>query len=406
MPPQRADYEDMLAALGAAKRFGVRLDLAPMQAALARLGSPETRLPRVVHVGGTNGKGSTSAMIESGLRAAGLRTGLYTSPHLARFTERVRLDGAEVAREVLAARYAEVAPVGEGLDLTFFEQATLLAFLTFAGAGLDAVVLEVGLGGRLDATNVVDPAVAVVTGVALDHQDVLGPDLRSIAREKAGIAKPGRPLVLGAGGEPEALPALEEEGRARGARIVIAPADVPGEVGLAGAHQRRNAACADAALELLGIPERARREGIAGARWPGRLERLALGEIRVLLDAAHNPQGAAALAAALPAEPFTAVVGVSADKDAAGLLAPVAGRAESVVATQAPSARALPAADLARLCPGATAEPDPMAAVALAAARGRLVVVYGSIFLVGAVRAGLLHEETDPAWAQDPSTRR
>ena len=136
-------YEEMLAALGAAQRFGVRLDLAPMRAALARLGSPETRLPRVVHVGGTNGKGSTAAMIEAGLRAAGMRTGLYTSPHLARFTERIRIDGAEVEPAALAARYPAIAEAATDLDLTFFELATLLAFTTFAAvsAGLPGSLL-------------------------------------------------------------------------------------------------------------------------------------------------------------------------------------------------------------------------------------------------------------------------
>src|SRR5262249_26514705 len=180
-------YEEVLVRLGAAARFGMDLGLERVAATLAQLGHPERRLGRVVHVGGTNGKGSTAAMVAAMLRAAGLRTGLYTSPHLARVTERIRLDGAEVGRDSFAGRYERA--VDE--SMTFFEQLTVVALVTFAEEGVDATVLEVGLGGRLDATNVVDADVAVVTGVALDHEEGLGDSLEAIAREKAGIFKPG-----------------------------------------------------------------------------------------------------------------------------------------------------------------------------------------------------------------------
>src|SRR5688572_15506901 len=178
-----------------------------------------------------------------------------------------------------------------------FEQATVLGFLYFAEERCDAVVLEVGLGGRLDATNVVDADVAVVVGVALDHREILGEDVAAIAREKAGIFKPGRVAIIGAGGEPEAIPVLVEEARARGARPMSAgPVPEGWRVALDGEHQRANAACALAAAEELGVSEEARRAGLASARWPGRLERV--GD-RVLLDAAHNPQAARALARVL-----------------------------------------------------------------------------------------------------------
>ena len=378
------------------------LGLGRVEEAMMRLGHPERRLGRVVHVGGTNGKGSTAAMVAAILGAAGLRTGLFTSPHLARVTERIRVGGVEISPGALADSYAR-ADVGE---LTFFEQLTVTALLAFAEAGVEATVLEVGLGGRLDATNVVDAEVAVVTGVALDHQEVLGSDLASIAREKAGIWKAGRVAVIGEGGEPEAVPVLVAEAERVGARIVRAGSSVPWPVGLAGAHQVRNAACAVAATAALGIGAPAQRQGLADVRWPGRLEDIE----GVLLDAAHNPQGARALAAALSGEtrPLAVVVAVSSDKDVAGVVGELAARAALLVATEAPSSRALPAAALAavaeRFAPGrVVVEPDFRAALARARASGGRVVVFGSLFLVGAVRAGLIGEAVDPVPLADPA---
>jgi dihydrofolate synthase/folylpolyglutamate synthase len=379
-------------------------------------------------VGGTNGKGSTCAFVESALRTAGLRTGLYTSPHLARFTERIRIAGAEVDPDALARRYAAhhelLAP------LTFFERATLLALQSFADEKTDVVVLEVGLGGRLDATNAVDAEVAVVTGVALDHTDVLGDDLASIAREKAGIFKARREAVLGACGEPSARPLLFDLARAAHVRDVTLAASVAPlswQLGLRGAHQAQNAACALAALDALDratggrvrVSQEARRRGLAAAHWPGRLEEVAQ-DPRIWLDAAHNPQGAKALAAALRAERPTrlvAIVGTSSDKDVGGVLAPIVSMADVVIATQSPSERAMSAAELGKLAARQTAPPGCVfmveadlrralgAAGAAAHREGDLVVVYGSLFLVGAVRALLTGEPVDPVAAQDPSTR-
>jgi len=395
-------YDEVLARLAAAARFGMDLGLSRVEAALARLGHPERRLGRTIHVGGTNGKGSTAAMATSILSAAGLRVGLFTSPHLARVTERIRIAGVEVDRAAFADAYERAVVPG----LTFFEQLAVTALLVFAEARVDATVLEVGLGGRLDATNVVDAEVAVVTGVGLDHQDVLGPDVPSIAREKAGIFKPGRVAVVGAGGEPEAIPILVEAAEKVGARVVRAGADVSWPVALAGTHQRANAACAVAATRCLGIPETAQRAGLATVSWPGRLEEVG----GVLLDAAHNPQGARALAAALVGtkRPLAVVVAVSADKDLDGVVAPIARRAELVVATEAPSGRARPAADVGAAAARATGgrvvvEPSWREAVARARAHGGRVVVYGSLFLVGAVRAALLGEPVDPVPLADPA---
>jgi dihydrofolate synthase/folylpolyglutamate synthase len=421
-------YAELLAAMYSARRFGVKLGLAPMEDALARLGHPEKRLGVVVHVAGTNGKGSTCAFVESALRAAGHKTGLFTSPHLVRFTERIRVGGMEVDGEALARRYHAHREILEAL--TFFERATLLALLSFADEGTDVVVLEVGLGGRLDATNAVDAEVAVVTGVAMDHMDVLGPDLQSIAREKAGIFKPRREAVLGACGEPTGRPMLFDLAREAGVRDVTLAASVAPlswQLGLRGAHQAKNAACALAALDALEratagrlrVSLEARRRGLAQARWPGRLEEIAA-DPRIWLDAAHNPQGAQALAAAVRAERplrLVAIVGASADKDVAGVLEPIVGLADVVIATQSPSERAMPAIELGAIAATQSAppgrvlivEPDLRRALGTAGAAahrdGDLVVVYGSLFLVGAVRALLTGEPVDPVSAQDPSTQ-
>lgn len=390
-------YEMALEQLGRSARFGMDLDLGRMRQALVRLGAPERRLGRVVHVAGTNGKGSTAAMSAAILRAAGLRTGLYTSPHLARVTERIRIDGVEVT----PSRFAELFARVRELQLTFFELLTVIAFLQFAEERVDATVLEVGLGGRLDATNVVDAEVAVVTGVALDHEAILGRDVGQIALEKAGIFKPGRIAVVGSGGEPEARPILEAAAHTVGARLIRAGADVRWPVALCGLHQRRNAACAVAVAEALGLPEHAMGAGLAAVAWPGRLETVA----GVLLDCAHNPHGARALAEHLRGTRGTAVVAVSSDKDAAALLAPLVPWAERFVVTEAPSSRALPTAVLATLAeslaPGRV-EIEPVWQRAVARAE-RPLVVFGSIFLIGAARALLLGEAVDPILVADPA---
>lgn len=402
----------------------MRWDLDRIRQALDRLGAPQSRLSAIIQVGGTNGKGSACAFLEAGLRSAGFRTGLYTSPHLSRFTERFRLCGVEADGEQLAGRWSAYREVIS--ELTFFEQATILALGMFADEAVDVAVLEVGLGGRLDATNAIDVDVAVVTGVALDHVDQLGPDLGTIAREKAGIFKPGRVAVVGHSGLAEARPWLISAAKAVGAQVIEAAPDVPDgwAVGLAGDHQRKNAACALSALDGLeaataatkrrvAVPEAARRAGLGNVFWPARLEEVSAVP-RIWLDAAHNPQGAAALAAAMPqGTRVLAVAGVCRDKDARGILAPVVLRADRVFATSAPSPRALESDLLARLVqdlPGSSGRrvvdvPWPHAALAAAVAEARprdLIVVFGSIFLCGAVRARLRGEPEDPVFAQDP----
>jgi dihydrofolate synthase/folylpolyglutamate synthase len=427
------DYVGLLARLDGLRHLGVELGLDRIHHALAMLGSPEARVP-AVQIAGTNGKGSTAAMTDAILRAAGWRTGLYTSPHLSRFTERIRVDGDEVDGDRLARLDVRIAATG--VALTYFEVATLLAFLVMAGEGgqiengggsaVDLAVLETGLGGRLDAVTACRPLATAITSIGWDHMDYLGGTLREIAGEKAGILKPGVPCFVGR------LPAEAEAEISRVAAAVgapvrrldvdfAAPALADGAA-LRGAHQRSNAAIAIAlateAGRRLGRPIRPRAiaAGLADVRWPGRLE--TIGD-DLLLDCAHNPEGAAALAAALPElardRRVALVTSVVADKDVAGLMRPLLPLLALVVATRSRNPRARAPADLAGMIAALAAGAPPVVehddgSQAIAEARrylaqqfgGGLVVVAGSIFLVGEVRAALLAEPSDPRRVSDP----
>jgi dihydrofolate synthase / folylpolyglutamate synthase len=399
-------YDEMLRRLGALKRFGMRPGLDGVRALLAAVGDPHARL-QAVHVAGTNGKGSTAAFVESALRAGGVRTGLYTSPHLLRLTERIRIDGAEIGSDSVAGLAARVLAVGG--EYTFFEVVTATAFLALAAAAVDVAVIEVGLGGRLDATNVLErPLVSVVTGVALDHTDVLGDTLAAIAREKAGIFKPGVPAVLAGSADDD--DSVRDVLLGEAARLGATPVLLYGRdfddralppLGLGGPHQRRNAALARQALALLPPALRpspaALADGFARVRWPGRFEWLTPS---VLVDAAHNADGARALAAALPDEPLTLILGVVADKDARGIVEALVPRAARVIVTAPPTPRALPAAALGALVPGAEVAPDLAAALALAGSAR--TVIAGSIFLIGEARRLVLGAAADATAVQDP----
>ncbi len=419
------DYADLVARLVGARRFGMRLELDRVIACLDFLGHPE-RVPALrVQIAGTNGKGSTCAFVESILRAAGLATGLYTSPHLLRLSERFRAGGEELPPGELldADRAVGAAADALGLDLTFFERLTVIAAVAFARCRVEVAIYEVGLGGRLDATSALGAEVAAVTGVALDHQEHLGATLAEIAGEKAGIFRPGQSAVIGMSGEPEAIPVLLDAARARGVASLVVLGQgqidaVRGPLGLEGPHQRMNAACAlaviDACAASLGRPidEAARAAGLAACRLPGRLERLSLQPL-VVADGAHNPHAARALAGALPAcapgARWVAVLGISGDKDVAGVIAPIAARVGAIVATASSHERALPPGDLARAARRFAAEvhqaPDLSAALALArslAGPGGAILVAGSLFLVGDARRLLLGESADPTPAFDP----
>jgi len=419
------DYADLVARLVGTRRFGMRLELDRVIACLDRLDHPERAPALRVQIAGTNGKGSTSAFVESILRAAGFTTGLYTSPHLLRLSERFRVGGEELPAGELIEADRAVAAAGESLalDLTFFERLTLMAAVAFARRKVEVAIYEVGMGGRLDATTAIGAEVAAVTGAALDHQEHLGARLEDIAREKAGVFRPGQSAIIGMAGEPSAVPLLVAAARARGVESLAviddaAVAAVPGELGLAGAHQRRNAACAlaviDACAGWLGsaIGDAARSSGLAGCRLPGRLERLSLQPL-IVADGAHNPHAASALAAALdevgPGARWIAVLGVSRDKDVSGIVAPIARRAEAIVATASsheralePRALATAARSAARAVHEAADLPEALALARRLAAPDGGILVAGSLFLVGDARALLLGEPADPIAASDP----
>ena len=273
-------YRDLLSRLASVRWLGVDLGLDRMRAALAALGDPQRALPAAVQIAGTNGKGSTAAMTESILRAAGLRTGLYTSPHLSRFTERIRIDGREADGDWLAALDGQLAAVD--VPLTYFEVATALAFLAFAAARVDVAVLETGLGGRLDAVTTAEPVATAITSIGFDHTAYLGDTLTAIAGEKAGILKPGVPCFLGTL-PPEADAEIARVARSVGAPLSRLGQDFPpltGPPALPGTHQRGNAAIAialaRASATRLGRPldEPTIADGLAHVAWPGRLERL------------------------------------------------------------------------------------------------------------------------------------
>lgn len=412
--------------LAGLERFGIRLGLDHLRDLSAALGRPESSAPAVI-VAGTNGKGSVAALLAAIAGAAGLETGLYTSPHLERVEERIRVGGAEIPADALGRLLREVLDTAADLghaSPTYFEAMTLAAFLHFSRRRVELAVLEVGMGGRLDATNLADARLAVVAAIALDHQEFLGSSLDAIAREKAGVLRPACPAVFSPQ-PPEAAAALLEEAAKRGARAVEVPGEVVGmevrfhgldglqislatrraryelESALAGRHQAWNIATAVVAaeqFEVAGLPAispAAIAAGVATCRWPGRLEaiRLAGTATTVLLDAAHNPAGCDALVAFLAEldRPFTLLFGALADKDVAAMLPPLAARASRVVLSRPASPRAADPAALAALLPPGTAaalEPEIAAGLERALTGGpELVVACGSIFLIGTVRA-------------------
>ncbi len=357
----------ILARLMALHPKKIDLSLGRMERLLARLGHPERRLPPVFHVAGTNGKGSTVAYLRAVLEAAGYRVHVYTSPHLVAFRERIRLAGTLIPEDALSDLLARVEAVNGDDPITFFEVTTAAAFLAFAEHPADVLLLEVGLGGRLDATNVVaDPVAAAVTPISLDHQEFLGADIATIAAEKAGIARAGRPLVS-ALQDPAAHDAIARvadavgavpivEGRDWEARLTadgFTYADRMGELhlplpNLHGPHQYRNAALAVACLrhqDRVPVPGEAVARGITQAIWPARLQDITgapglrdLRDAEIWLDGGHNPAGAATVAAALAAAPkrTAAVIGLLANKDADGFLAALRPEIAELIAVPIP----------------------------------------------------------------------
>lgn len=385
-------------------------------ATVARALGVDTPDVPVVTVGGTNGKGSVCAMLEAIMAADGARVGVYTSPHLFRFNERVRIAGEYASDGALCEAFERVERVRADISLTYFEFATLAALDLFARAGVQYLVLEVGLGGRLDATNIVDADVAIVTSIGLDHAEWLGSDIDTVAREKAGIARPGRPLVCGEAAPPrgllEAAAAIDARVLRPGAGFDYARAQdgtwswqgpdaawraLPAPA-LEGGYQVANAATALAGLVAVGYrPSRdALEAGLRAARVPGRFE-IRAGVVETVLDVAHNPAAAAALAATLAARPCRgrtlAVLAMYADKDAAGVVAALAPAVDAWLVAGLPGPRGRQAVDLERIVTAAGATvahsaPEPLSAYRRARALARpgdRIVVAGSFATVAAI---------------------
>jgi dihydrofolate synthase / folylpolyglutamate synthase len=415
--------------LFALETFGIKLGLDNISQLCEALGHPE-RSFRSLHVAGTNGKGSVTAMSHAALRAAGIRAGRYTSPHLHDLAERFVINDRPVETSLLESTVEDVLRCADRLRAlgvltvhpTFFEATTAAAFELFRRSRVEIGVIEVGLGGRFDATNVITPVAGAITTIDFDHQQHLGDTLAAIAFEKAGIIKPGMTLVMG-DLRPEAAEVVRRCAAERGARLVEAHDDTrwqaemvegrarltlatpsgsygPVTLGLRGQHQIGNAIVAVRLLEVaaasgIPIPREAIDQGLAAAEWPARLELLTLDRGRhVLLDAAHNPEGARALAAYLtrwhPERP-PLVIGVMRDKNVADIAQTLIPVVSSLIATAAPTPRAIPAADLARHLRAAGAmevrvEADPVVAIERAFEFADTICVAGSIFLAGAVR--------------------
>ena len=419
-------YSSAVAYLFRLQKHGIQLGLETMTALTMRLGMPQTRY-RTLHIAGTNGKGSTAAMAAAMLQAAGYRVGLYTSPHLVEFRERIRVNGEMIAESRVAQLTEQLQVLCQpDLSPTFFEYTTAMAFQHFADSGVDVAVLEVGLGGRFDATNVVTPMACAITTISLDHQEYLGNTRSSIAFEKAGIIKPGVPVVLGRLDD-DAWRAIEQVARDRQAPVfrINENFHTEGETpqqfsyrglgmrydgltcALEGQHQLDNAACALALLgaavpQGIAVTSESARAGLRTVNWAGRLE-VADRRPTILLDGAHNPAAATALADFLtrsgrshPFHPAVLVLGMMRDKDHRGFVEPLRGLVDEVVLTQADLPRAATAQELQASLGGLFPHPHVVPSVRDAMALARrlatpegLVCVTGSLMLVGECKAWL-----------------
>ena len=417
-------YSSAVAYLYRLQKHGIKLGLMTITALMVRLGMPQTRY-RTLHIAGTNGQGSTAAMAAAVLQAAGYRVGLYTSPHLVEFRERIRVNGEMIAESRVARLTEQLQALCQpDLSPTFFEYTTAMAFQHFADSGVDVAVLEVGLGGRFDATNLIAPMACAVTTISLDHQEYLGTTCSSIAFEKAGIIKPAVPVVLGRI-EDHALRTIERTARERQAPVFRLDEDFRTEgeepqqfsyrglgmqydgltCALKGRHQLDNAACALALLgaaapQGIAVTAEAVRAGLRAVNWAGRLE-VVDRRPTILLDGAHNPAAATALADFLtrsdrshPSRPVVLVLGMMRDKDHRGFVEPLRDLVDEVVLTQADLPRSATAQELRALLEGLLPHPHVVQSIGDAMALARqlatpegLVCVTGSLMLVGECKA-------------------
>jgi dihydrofolate synthase/folylpolyglutamate synthase len=423
------NYKETLKYLYGLERFGMIFGLENISRLLHALGNPHQGL-KVIHVGGTNGKGSVSAMVASVLREEGYRVGLYISPHLVSFTERIQVNGIEVSWKDVARLTdmlrKKVEHEGIPQQFTFFDFTTAIAIYYFSLQHVDLAILEVGLGGRLDSTNIVTPLISVITNVERDHLQILGESIKDIAREKAGIVKVGVPLISGVN-RSEAIEIIEEECKRKRVPLRLLRRDFSGEriaprtlnffgrnwiwdrikLGLAGPYQIDNAAVALGALEVLkemgyDVSKESIYEGLSKVRWPGRLE-LIQGSPQILLDGAHNPAAAMSLKNALYEEfsyrTLFMLVGIMEDKEATAILSELAPLAELLVASRPHNPRAMSPQKIAEIargyCKATKVIEDVREAVKYlqeVAHEDDLLLITGSLFTVGEAREYLLNK--------------
>ncbi len=422
LPSDNRSSDEILHRLMSLHPKVIDLSLDRMRDILARLGNPERAIPPAIHIAGTNGKGSTQAMIRAGLEAQGKRVHAYTSPHLARFHERIRVAGELISEPALAALLKECEAKNAGTPITFFEITTAAGFLAFARTPADYTLLEVGLGGRLDATNVIEhPALCIITPVSLDHQQYLGNTVAEIAGEKAGIIKRGVPVVVGPQ-TPEGLEVIEAKAERLGAPVLAfgqhwnafeergrmifqdenGLLDLP-LPNLPGPHQIQNAGAAIMALRHLGFDEAACEAAVTRAEWPARFQRLRKGPlamsapgIELWLDGGHNPAGGEAVAATLarmPERPTHLICGMINTKDVAGYMHPLVPHVASLTAVTIPeepnTLQAAEIAGFAREVGFAEVHTAETVAAALDTIAARYpsarVLICGSLYLAGKV---------------------
>lgn len=403
-------YQELLRRLYAFEERGMRLGLEGIRRALASRDHPERAFPSII-IGGSNGKGTSVALIERALRESGVRTGLFTSPHLHRFLERIRIDGEPLDEESASSLIEAIVNDTTLGELSFFEAVTLMAFEAFRAAAIDIAILEVGLGGRLDTTNVVEPLFSGVTNISLEHTAILGDTIEAIAAEKAGIFREGRPALIGDRGEGKV--ALTKLARSIGALPVYPEREAP-PTSFLGPHERDNARFAFSAIELLrergfDLPKEAVTRGFSEARWPGRFE-LIQGAPEFLFDAGHNPAACEALAAALralpPSKETVLIFGAMKDKDHRAMLASFDGVATKRIYLKPPVARAEDPSVFAAFREGEIAQsaeeafqraleltgPDDL----IDARQSGRVVACGSIFVMAEIRKLALGVQADP----------
>ncbi|MDD5491241.1 MAG: bifunctional folylpolyglutamate synthase/dihydrofolate synthase [bacterium] len=414
-----SSFSDAVRYLESLALLGVQFDLKRIAKVLVNFNDPQDRIP-VVHIAGTNGKGSVCAFLASILQAAGRRTGLYTSPHLAEVTERIQINRKDIDRAAFAGLICEVRKVCDSLriKLTYFEILTAMAYIYFDREKVDVAIIETGMGGRLDATNVLkSPLVSVITNVDYDHTEYLGNTLKKIAGEKAAIIKKNG-IVVTAATQPEVLAVLRKQCREQEARLIRADKSIKipagWNIGLRGLHQKVNAACAIAVIKELQrqgfkISEKAVKQGLAKVFWPGRLEEFRLGTrdsgpVTVLLDGAHNPAGMRSLAEELGTRKsginkLILVFGVLKDKDYRQMVGIIASLADQVILVRPVSERALSPQKIKKLWPAGTevliakSIPQAIKRALRLAGKKDLVTVTGSLYTVGEARKEILKNQ-------------